>query len=77
MNLPEGVRVSPSQSDLFAKLQSAENGSPIVKTEAEAHHYKFAGIEFSTTTAQVKVNDLVRFGEYNHKLLSSRFHITL
>jgi len=62
--LPEGVRVSRSQSDLFAKLQSAENGSPIVKTQAGAHHYKFAGVEISTTNAEVKVNDLVRFGDY-------------
>lgn len=62
--LPEGVRVSPkSQSALFAKLQSAENGSPIVKTEPGAHHYKFIGIEFSTTTAQVRVSDLVRLGD--------------
>jgi hypothetical protein len=62
--LPEGTRVSPSQSGLLAKLQSSENGSPIVKTEAGAHHYKFAGVEISTTDAQVKVNDLVRFGGY-------------
>ncbi|HSE33411.1 MAG TPA: hypothetical protein VLA93_17700, partial [Pyrinomonadaceae bacterium] len=61
--LPEGVRVSPSQSALFAKLQSAENGSPIVKTEAGAHHYKFVGIEFSTANAQVKINDLLRLGD--------------
>ena len=61
--LPEGVRVSRSQSALFAKLQSAENGSPIVKTEAGAHHYKFVGIEFSTTNAQVKINDLLRLGD--------------
>lgn len=63
--LPEGVRVSRSQSDLFAKLQSAANGSPIVKTEAGAHHYKFAGIEFSTSNAQVVVHDLVRLGDYD------------
>jgi hypothetical protein len=44
--LAEGVRVSPSQSALFAKLQSAENGSPIIKTQQGAHHYKFLGIEF-------------------------------
>src|SRR5687768_1803008 len=49
--LPEGVRVSPSQAALFAKLQSAEKGSPIVKTEPRAHHYKFVGIEFSTANA--------------------------
>ena len=63
--LPEGARVSPSQSALFAKLQSAENGSPILKTQAGAHHYKFAGIEFSTTTERVKVYDLIRFGEWD------------
>ena len=62
--LPEGVRVSPSQSALFAKLQSATNGEPIVKTVARAHHYKFVGIEFSTANAQIKVYDLVRFGEW-------------
>lgn len=62
--LPEGVRVSPSQSALFAKLQSSENGSPIIKTVARAHHYKFVGIEFSTANAQVVVYDLVRFGEW-------------
>ena len=63
-DLPEGVRVLPrTQSGLFAKLQSAENGSPIIKTEPGAHHYKFIGVEISTATAQVKVNDLVRLGE--------------
>ena len=62
--LPEGARVSPSQSALFAKLQSAENGSPIVKTEPRAHHYKFIGIEFSTANEKVAVNDLVRLGDY-------------
>jgi hypothetical protein len=61
--LPEGVRVSPSQSHLFAKLFSATNGEPIIKTEASAHHYKFMGIEFATTNAKVVINDLVRLGE--------------
>jgi hypothetical protein len=61
--LPEGARVSPSQSALFAKLQSAENSAPVVKTQSGAHHYKFVGIEFSTANAKVVVHDLVRFGE--------------
>lgn len=61
--LPEGVRVSPAQSALFAKLQSSENGSPIIKTQEGAHHYKFVGIEFSTTTDKVRVFDLVRLGD--------------
>jgi len=62
-DLPEGVRVSPSQSALFAKVQSATNGEPIVKTKPGAHHYKFVGIEFSTTDANVKVYDLIRLGD--------------
>ncbi len=62
--LPEGVRVTKSQSQLFAKLQSSENGAPVVKTNAGAHHYKFLGIEFSTTNAGVVVHDLVRLGEW-------------
>lgn len=61
--LPESVRVSPSQSALFAKLQSSENGSPIVKTEPSAHHYKFIGIEISTAHEKVKVYDLIRLGD--------------
>jgi hypothetical protein len=62
-DLPQGVRVSPSQSALFAKLQSATNGEPIVKTKPGAHHYKFVGVEFSTTDANVKVYDLIRLGD--------------
>lgn len=62
-DLPEGVRVSPSQESLFAKVQSATNGDPIVKTTPGAHHYKFVGIEFSTADAKVKVYDLIRLGD--------------
>jgi hypothetical protein len=62
-DLREGVRVSPSQSALFAKVQSSTNGEPIVKTKPGAHHYKFVGIEFSTSDANVKVYDLIRLGD--------------
>jgi len=61
--LPEGVRVSPSQSALMPKLQSAENSAAVVKTEPGAHHYRFIGIEFAPSNAQVKVSDLVRLGD--------------
>jgi hypothetical protein len=64
-DLPEGVRVSPSQSALFAKVQSATNGEPIIKTKPGAHHYKFVGIEFSTTDTNVKVFDLIRLGDWH------------
>jgi hypothetical protein len=62
-DLPEGVRVSPSQSALFAKLQTAENSAAVVKTEPRAHHYKFIGIEFSPANEKVAVSDLVRLGD--------------
>lgn len=60
--LPENVRVTPAQSALFARLQT-DNVEPVLKTAAGAHHYRFVGIEFSTSDASVKVYDLVRFGE--------------
>jgi hypothetical protein len=37
--LPEGVRVNPSQSALFAKFASITPAEPVVKTVAGAHHY--------------------------------------
>ena len=61
--LPEGVRVSPVQSALFAKFQSVIPAEAVVKTVAGAHHYRFVGIEFSTANATVLVYDLIRFGE--------------
>ena len=60
--LPENVRVSPAQATLFAKLQT-DQVEPVLKTAAGAHHYRFVGIEFSTSNANVKVYDLVRLGE--------------
>ena len=61
--LPENTRVTPAQASLLAKIQSSENGAPMVKTQPRAHHYKFIGIEFSTANAQIRVNDLIRFGD--------------
>lgn len=61
--LPEGQRVNPSQSALFATLQSTVNAEPVVRTLAGAHHYRFIGIKFQTRDEGVFVYDLVRFGE--------------
>ncbi|HKN84130.1 MAG TPA: hypothetical protein VJW17_11865, partial [Pyrinomonadaceae bacterium] len=60
--LPDGVRVSPAQSALFPKLQSVIPAEPVVKTVAGAHHYRFAGLEFSTANASVVIYDIIRFG---------------
>jgi hypothetical protein len=60
--LRENVRINPSQSELFPKLQTT-NTEPVLQTEAGAHHYRLVGIEFSPSNASVKVFDLVRLGE--------------
>src|SRR5437868_1750927 len=60
--LPDGVRVSPAQSALFPKSQSVIPAEPVVKTVAGAHHYRFAGLEFSTANASVVIYDIIRFG---------------
>jgi hypothetical protein len=60
--LKDGVRVNPSQSALFAKLQTT-NTAPIITTAPGAHHYRFEGIEFTTNGSVKQVYDLVRFGE--------------
>jgi uncharacterized protein (TIGR03437 family) len=60
--LPEGVRVSPAQSALFAVIQSSIPAEPVVKTANAAHHYRFQGIEFSTSTPTTVVYDLFRVG---------------
>lgn len=60
--LPDGVRVTPAQNGLLAKLQSITPAEAVVKTVAGAHHYRFVGIEFSTANAGVVVYDLIRFG---------------
>src|SRR5260370_29998708 len=47
LDLPEGVRVSPSQSALLAKMVSRGLGDPVVRTATAAHHYRFLGSEFA------------------------------
>lgn len=59
--LPENIRVNPSQSALFPKLQTT-NSDPVITTAAGAHHYRFQGIEFSSSSASTAVYDLIRFG---------------
>jgi len=72
--LPEGVRVSPAQRSLMASVQSAVPGEPIVNTKAGAHHFKFIGIEFSTSNAGVIVYDLLRLGQSEQTTLAAVPH---
>ncbi|HSE20208.1 MAG TPA: hypothetical protein VLB68_01080, partial [Pyrinomonadaceae bacterium] len=61
--LPEGVRVGPQQSTLFAKLVSATPGAPVIKTDPGSHHYRFVGVDISTARSDVKAYDLVQLGD--------------
>lgn len=61
--LPVGARVSPAQSALLAKIQSVIAAEPVIKTAPGAHHYRFIGVDLSTSTASLPVYDLVRWGE--------------
>ena len=61
--LPENVRVGPSQSAMFAILQSAEPGEPAIKTAPGSHHYRIIGLDISTAGPKQVVYDLVRIGD--------------
>jgi hypothetical protein len=60
-----GTRVTPSQSAAMTRL-TTNNASPVLlampatATSAEAHNYRFVGIEFSTTA---NVTNLIKLGD--------------
>ena len=51
---PPGSRISPAQADLMAKIVSP-NREPAIGTASGAHHYRFSGVEI-TTSSSVNVN---------------------
>ncbi|MBA3320276.1 MAG: hypothetical protein H0T45_02355, partial [Pyrinomonadaceae bacterium] len=61
--LPEGVRVTPTQSALMPKLTSPSY-SYAVRPMRGAHHYRFEGIEFAPVDAQVFTYHLIALGSY-------------
>jgi len=70
-------RVSPSQSNLLAKLRSSI-ADPIIRTAAAAHHYKLIGLDISTVSATDFIYDLVRLGEpVQSDLASVPHHLVL
>lgn len=46
---PPGSRVSPDLADLMPKIVSP-NRDPAIRTATRAHHYRFTGIEITTTS---------------------------
>jgi hypothetical protein len=66
-------RVSPSQSNLLAKIRSSI-ADPIIRLSPGAHHYQLIGLDVSTFNATDAIYDLVRLGESNQSDLSSVPH---
>ena len=60
----EGTRVSPAQASLMPKIVSPNSASAIV-TASAAHHYRFVGIEITTTwtSSSVTLFNLVTLEE--------------
>jgi hypothetical protein len=56
--LPEGVRVSPSDAAKMAVIEAADGA---ITTADQAHHYRLAGLEIRPPAGQ-SPNDLVRLG---------------
>ncbi|MDP3001082.1 MAG: hypothetical protein Q8N47_26605 [Bryobacterales bacterium] len=58
--LPEGVRVTAAESKFMPKLVTP-NAESVLQTEARAHDYRVAGVEF-TVGAGVYIYDLISLG---------------
>jgi len=56
-----GARVTPAFTPLMPKILSP-NQNPALYTEPGAHHYRFIGIEFSTTPDVKTIYSIVAFG---------------
>ena len=67
-------RVSPSQSELLAKLRSNVVAEAVIQTATGAHHYKLIGLDISTVAATDFVYDLIRLGNSDQTDLASVPH---
>lgn len=46
---PEGTRVTPTYSEFMPKLTSGNNAYPVFDTRSASTHYRFVGLEFTTS----------------------------
>lgn len=58
-SLPEGTRVDAADATHMPKIVNSGTSLPAIWTNFSAHHYRIAGVEFSTGDV---LNDLVRTG---------------
>lgn len=60
-----GVRIAPSNTGVMSKLVTNGIGggdAPIITTSAQAHHYKFRGVEFAPASEGASATNLVELG---------------
>src|SRR5436189_1411748 len=64
---PPGTRVSPAQTSLMPKIVSP-NTLPALSADFGAHHYRFVGIEITTTVSDpsTAITNLIAFGYDPH-----------
>ncbi|MBI2358845.1 MAG: hypothetical protein HYV04_08065, partial [Deltaproteobacteria bacterium] len=68
---PEGTRINPSFSGLMPKIVSP-NTSPAIRADQAAHHYRFIGVEITTTHASTgsTLYNVVLLGDGNETSIS-------
>jgi Bacterial Ig domain len=58
---PLGTRITPSFSNVLPKIVTATTDTPVLQTEAAAHHYRFIGVEFGVAPG-VDIWNLIELG---------------
>jgi hypothetical protein len=74
--LPEGKRVEAADAPNMAKILSSGKAAPAISTAARAHHYRFIGIEFAPSNADIIYN-LVDLGSDAEKLADVPHHLEI
>jgi hypothetical protein len=59
---PAGGRITPAYASVLAQLVSP-NAAPALRTEANAHHYRFIGIEFTIAPDVMSNQAIIRLGD--------------
>jgi len=74
--LPEGKRVEASDAPMMAKILSSGKAAPAISTALRAHHYRFVGIEFAPSNADIIYN-LLDFGSDAERLADVPHHLEI
>jgi hypothetical protein len=79
--LPAGTRVKPADAGKMARIVGGAGSAAAVQTDMGAHHYRFIGIEFTTTPGAYSTG-LIRFGagetslsQLPHSLIIDRCYV--